>query len=455
MIDEAWIHLLEQGEIDDRLVETASEEAHRAEVTPIPTSVAPGLASALRRGGISELYSHQAAGAGGGPPGRRDRHQRHRLGKVALVQPSGARRPGARRARPRALPLPDEGPRPGPGEKAPRAGARRSAPCHLRRRHAARRPARDPAQVEPRPHEPGHAQHEHAPAPQALERVPRRAAVGGGRRGPHLPGGVRLARGECACAACSGWPGSTAPSPASCARRRRSPTRSSWPRAWWAGRSSSSTAMGAPRAGRRIAIWNPPVIDPATMKRRSVLSEAAELLADLVIGGQRTICFLRSRRGIELIQRFTRMRLEDLGHADLAGRIAPYRAGYTPQQRREIEASLAPRSPACGRRHRRAGAGHRHRRAGRGHLRDVSGDRGQPAADVGAGGAPARGHRALHRRRRRARPVLLPPPDGVPRPARRGGDLRPHQRAHPARPHPRRCVRGAPGRHGRPARRSG
>ncbi|MGH2987527.1 MAG: DEAD/DEAH box helicase, partial [Solirubrobacterales bacterium] len=97
---------------------------------------------------------------------------------------------------------------------------------------------------------------------------------------------------------------------------------------------------GAPRARRRIAIWNPPVLDPNTMRRRSVLSEAADLLADLVINGSRTICFLRSRRGIELIQRFARMRLEDLGEGALAGRIAPYRAGYTPQQRREIEARL-------------------------------------------------------------------------------------------------------------------
>ena len=98
---------------------------------------------------------------------------------------------------------------------------------------------------------------------------------------------------------------------------------------------------GAPRARRRIAIWNPPVIDPKTMRRRSVLSEAAELLADLIINDARTICFLKSRRGIELIQRFTRMRLEDLGEQRLAARIAPYRAGYTPQQRREIEARLA------------------------------------------------------------------------------------------------------------------
>ena len=77
------------------------------------------------------------------------------------------------------------------------------------------------------------------------------------------------------------------------------------------------------------------------MRRRSVLSEAAELLADLVINGSRTICFLKSRRGIELIQRFTRMRLQELGEPGLAARIAPYRAGYTPQQRREIEARLA------------------------------------------------------------------------------------------------------------------
>jgi DEAD/DEAH box helicase domain-containing protein len=98
---------------------------------------------------------------------------------------------------------------------------------------------------------------------------------------------------------------------------------------------------GAPRAARRIGIWNPPLIDEDTGVRRSALSESAELLADLVAAGVRTICFLRSRRGIELIQRFARDRLEDLGHGDLADRIAPYRAGYTPQQRREIEARLS------------------------------------------------------------------------------------------------------------------
>ncbi len=97
---------------------------------------------------------------------------------------------------------------------------------------------------------------------------------------------------------------------------------------------------GAPRAGRRIVIWNPPVIDERTQRRRSTLSEGAELLADLVAEDLRTICFLRSRKGIELILRFAKLRLEERGRPDLAARLAPYRAGYTPQQRREIEARL-------------------------------------------------------------------------------------------------------------------
>jgi DEAD/DEAH box helicase domain-containing protein len=98
---------------------------------------------------------------------------------------------------------------------------------------------------------------------------------------------------------------------------------------------------GAPRAGREIAMWNPPLLDKATGVRRSALSEAADLLAELVSQGVRTICFLKSRRGIELIQRFARENLERRGKPELAARIAPYRGGYTPQQRREIEARLS------------------------------------------------------------------------------------------------------------------
>ncbi len=98
---------------------------------------------------------------------------------------------------------------------------------------------------------------------------------------------------------------------------------------------------GAPKAGRRIAIWNPPLLDRATGARRSALSEAADMLADLVTADVRTICFVGSRRGVELIQRFCGDKLAERGRRDLADRISPYRAGYTPQQRREIEARLS------------------------------------------------------------------------------------------------------------------
>ena len=98
---------------------------------------------------------------------------------------------------------------------------------------------------------------------------------------------------------------------------------------------------GSPRAERQVAMWNPPLVDEDSGARASALSEAAGLVADLVTREVRTICFLKSRRGVELIQRFARLRLEEEGRSDLGERIAPYRAGYTPSQRREIERRLA------------------------------------------------------------------------------------------------------------------
>ena len=97
---------------------------------------------------------------------------------------------------------------------------------------------------------------------------------------------------------------------------------------------------GSASAGRQIAIWNPPVVDEALGIRRSALSEAAELLARLTAQGARTICFVRSRKGVELVSRLAALELERLGASELAKHITPYRAGYTPAQRREIEGRL-------------------------------------------------------------------------------------------------------------------
>ncbi len=99
-------------------------------------------------------------------------------------------------------------------------------------------------------------------------------------------------------------------------------------------------ADGSPAPGRRIAMWNPPLIDEALGTRRSALGEAAELLARLVREGARAICFMKSRKGVELLSRLAKDDLKAAGQAQLAELIEPYRAGYTPQQRRELEGRL-------------------------------------------------------------------------------------------------------------------
>jgi DEAD/DEAH box helicase domain-containing protein len=93
---------------------------------------------------------------------------------------------------------------------------------------------------------------------------------------------------------------------------------------------------GAPRAARTVAFWNPPVLDEALQLRASALGEGARLLAELVSRGLRTICFAKSRRATELIHRFASERLD----AETAACLSPYRAGYTPAQRRTIERRL-------------------------------------------------------------------------------------------------------------------
>ncbi|MDQ6779073.1 MAG: DUF1998 domain-containing protein, partial [Actinomycetota bacterium] len=96
----------------------------------------------------------------------------------------------------------------------------------------------------------------------------------------------------------------------------------------------------APAPERTVVMWNPPLLDEALGTRASVLAEAAELVARLVLAGARTICFMKSRRGVELILRLAADRLRSSDRPELADRIAPYRAGYTPQQRRELERRL-------------------------------------------------------------------------------------------------------------------
>src|SRR5580765_8060452 len=102
---------------------------------------------------------------------------------------------------------------------------------------------------------------------------------------------------------------------------------------------ATATVIGddaAPRAERTIALWNPELLDAELGLRASALGDAARLLAELVQRDLRTICFAKSRKAAELVHRMAADRVD----TKTAKRLAPYRAGYTPQQRRDIEHRL-------------------------------------------------------------------------------------------------------------------
>ncbi|WP_129657409.1 Zn-binding domain-containing protein [Rothia uropygialis] len=71
-------------------------------------------------------------------------------------------------------------------------------------------------------------------------------------------------------------------------------------------------------------------------RRRSALSEAAEMLTDLVAERIRTIAFIKSRRGAETMAGQAQDYLQDIDPS-VAHRVCAYRSGYLPEERRELE----------------------------------------------------------------------------------------------------------------------
>src|SRR5260370_5555607 len=64
------------------------------------------------------------------------------------------------------------------------------------------------------------------------------------------------------------------------------------------------------------------------------------MLADLVGGGVPALAFVRSRRVAEAVAMGARRNLVEAGAAALAPRVAAYRSGYLPEDRRALEEAL-------------------------------------------------------------------------------------------------------------------
>ncbi|WFE59191.1 DEAD/DEAH box helicase [Micromonospora sp. WMMD712] len=114
------------------------------------------------------------------------------------------------------------------------------------------------------------------------------------------------------------------------------------------------TDDASPRGGVTFALWEPPLLPgdqapgaggPAggagdlAPVRRSALRETADLLADAVAAGVRTLAFVRSRKGAEVVAATARRALDE-AVPGLGDRVAAYRAGYLREERRELERAL-------------------------------------------------------------------------------------------------------------------
>ncbi|MEM6732764.1 MAG: helicase-related protein, partial [Myxococcota bacterium] len=95
---------------------------------------------------------------------------------------------------------------------------------------------------------------------------------------------------------------------------------------------------GAPSGGRRLVVYNPPVVNAELGIRQSVLKTTVRFAHELVRAGVSTLVFGQSRNGVEVMLKYLRDRLA-------ADQIDPdcvhaYRGGYLPTQRRRIEQQL-------------------------------------------------------------------------------------------------------------------
>ena len=186
-----WDDLL-QGE---ELAYLGSEAAREAIAAPLPDDLPPALRERLEARGIDCALLAPGRGVGDGAARRaRRRHDRHRQREEPRVQPPRPRRARRGAQAPRALPLPDEGARAGPGAGARRAQGQARPRGDLRRRHRERAPLADPQVVEPDPDQPGHAPRRRPAAPRPLGRRALEPPLRRRRRGARLPRRLRLAR---------------------------------------------------------------------------------------------------------------------------------------------------------------------------------------------------------------------------------------------------------------------
>ncbi len=103
----------------------------------------------------------------------------------------------------------------------------------------------------------------------------------------------------------------------------------------WSAHGAVTAALWEPPEAVGIAHYDPDLPKP----RRSSLAETADLLADLACDNSSSLAFISSRRGAEAVAQMAREAVSEIDPA-LAERVAAYRGGYLPEERRDLERGL-------------------------------------------------------------------------------------------------------------------
>jgi DEAD/DEAH box helicase domain-containing protein len=105
------------------------------------------------------------------------------------------------------------------------------------------------------------------------------------------------------------------------------------------------TESGAPQGEKRLLLWNPPVINADLGIRASARSQSMRIARQAVGRGLKTIVFAQTRLMVEVLTKY----LKDAFDKDprKPRRVAAYRGGYLPTERRDTEKRLRAGDLGC------------------------------------------------------------------------------------------------------------
>jgi DEAD/DEAH box helicase domain-containing protein len=103
-------------------------------------------------------------------------------------------------------------------------------------------------------------------------------------------------------------------------------------------RVNAITDSGAPQGAKQLLLWNPPVVNPDLGIRASARSQTTRIAKQAVQRGLKSIVFAQSRLMVEVLTKY----MKDAFDRDPRNpaRVAAYRGGYLPTERRAMEKKL-------------------------------------------------------------------------------------------------------------------